>query len=78
MSDARRWPLRRRQALHGFIAALAGLAAAPALSGRQAAGAQAEGLAASGSGVNVKLMPSPDGEAMVPLRESFAVDAHYA
>jgi hypothetical protein len=31
----------------------------------------------SGSGVNVKEMPGPDGTP-VPLRESFAVDAHYA
>ena len=42
------------------------------------AGAQAELLTCSGAGVNVKQMPSPDGGAMVPLRESFAFDAHYA
>jgi hypothetical protein len=39
----------------------------------------AEELAtASGAGVNLKLMPNPDGEPVVPMRESFAFDASYA
>jgi hypothetical protein len=35
-------------------------------------------LTASGGGVNIKEMPAPDGGDPVPLRESFAFDAHYA
>src|SRR5262245_61233828 len=76
--EARHPPLPRRQALQGFLAGLTGLAVGWARSGSHAAAAQAELLAASGSGVNVKRMPSPDGGALVPLRESFAFDARYA
>jgi hypothetical protein len=35
-------------------------------------------MTASGAGVNLKLMPNPDGEPVVPMRESFAFDAVYA
>ena len=55
----------------GLAAALGPLAARPALG-------QPELLTVSGAGVNVKEMPSPDGEDTVPLRESFAFDPHYA
>jgi hypothetical protein len=40
--------------------------------------AQPELLTVSGAGVNVKEMPSPDGEGTVSLRESFAFDPRYA
>ena len=39
--------------------------------------AAAEAMTASGGGVNLKLMPGPDG-GTVPMRESFMFDAHYA
>jgi hypothetical protein len=35
-------------------------------------------MTASGAGVNLKLMPDPDGKPVVPMRESFAFDAIYA
>src|SRR4029450_9390134 len=35
-------------------------------------------MTASGGGVNLKLMPDVEGDPTVPLRESFAFDAHYA
>src|SRR5215211_3454819 len=41
-------------------------------------GAQEVLMTASGAGVNLKLMPDPDGEPVVPMRESFAFDANYA
>lgn len=41
-------------------------------------GAQEVQMTASGAGVNLKLMPDPDGEPVVPMRESFAFDAIYA
>lgn len=41
-------------------------------------GAQEALMIASGAGVNLKLMPDPDGEPVVPMRESFAFDAYYA
>src|SRR5690348_13265973 len=40
--------------------------------------AQAQPMTVSGAGVNLKPMPSPDGNGTVPLRELFAVDTHYA
>jgi hypothetical protein len=64
--------------LKGGLALVSGLAAGSALAGAGSALAQPEQVAVSGGGVNVKLMPSPDGGAMVPLRESFGFDAHYA
>jgi hypothetical protein len=41
-------------------------------------GAQEVLMTASGAGVNLKLMPDPEGEPVVPMRESFAFDAIYA
>lgn len=40
--------------------------------------ADEELMTASGAGVNLKLMPDPNGEPVVPMRESFAFDAVYA
>jgi hypothetical protein len=40
--------------------------------------AQEERFTASGAGVNLKLMPDPAGDPIVPMRESFAFDAVYA
>ena len=73
-ADGLRARLPRRRALAGFgvwAGGVAGLGALPT------AAQPAPMLVASGSGVNVKEMPGPDGS-MVPLRESFAFDAHYA
>jgi hypothetical protein len=42
------------------------------------ASAQEKMLTASGAGVNLKLMPDPAGDPIVPMRESFAFDAVYA
>jgi hypothetical protein len=41
-------------------------------------GAAEELMTASGAGVNLKLMPNPNGEPVVPMRESFAFDPIYA
>ena len=68
----------RRLALTRGLALVGGLMAGSALVGVRSVLAQPEQVAVSGGGVNVKLMPSPDGGAMVPLRESFGFDAHYA
>lgn len=77
MDDGLYLALPRRRAFGKLLAATGGLATGAALSPR-VAWAQAQQLTASGSGVNVKEMPSPDGRTMAPLRESFAFDAHYA
>jgi hypothetical protein len=69
--------LRRRSGLTGLLGAAGGLTGALGLALPRRALAQDEVYAVSGSGVNVKEMPGPDGTP-VPLRESFAVDAHYA
>jgi len=66
----------RRRGLRQLAAAAGGAAGAAGLLARPAA-AQGEAYTVSGSGVNVKEMPGPDGTP-VPLRESFAVDAYYA
>jgi hypothetical protein len=68
----------RRRALRQLVAVAAGLAAGFGRLGPRSVDAQAPMLTVSGSGVNVKLMPGPDGSGQVPLRESFAFDAHYA
>src|SRR5215210_3694678 len=70
--------LPRRLALARGLALVGGLTVGSALAGARSVLAQPEQVAVSGGGVNVKLMPSPDGGAMVPLRESFGFDAHYA
>jgi hypothetical protein len=67
----RRAVLRRGAA--GVAGAALGVAALPV-----ATGADDVLMTASGAGVNLKLMPNPDGEPVVPMRESFAFDAVYA
>jgi hypothetical protein len=69
----------RRRGLTGALTTTGVLAGAlgALLPRPEAAQGQGETYTVSGSGVNVKEMPGPDG-APVPLRESFAVDAHYA
>lgn len=77
MCTSVRAPIPRRVALkRGVLAALV-LGAGPSLT-RAHAAAQEEQLTASGSGVNLKLMPDAAGDLTVPLRESFSFDAHYA
>jgi hypothetical protein len=78
MSVLRQAPVRRRWMLTRLLAAAGGLMVGRGPAGVRPAAAQSLMLTVSGSGVNVKQMPSPDGGAMVPLRESFAFDAHYA
>ena len=72
MSTLDRRDLVRGSAAAGIGAAL-GMRALPVQ-----VGAQEILLTASGAGVNLKLMPNPDGEMVVPMRESFAFDAVYA
>src|SRR5260370_14715828 len=70
----------RRRALARLVAMVGGLGTL-GLAGTRRAAAQPSPqrlLTVSGGGVNVKQMPSPDGEASMPLRESFSFDAHYA
>jgi hypothetical protein len=65
-----------RRGLIARLPAVAALAAGAGVApGRVLA--QAEAMTASGGGVNLKLMPGPDG-GTVPMRESFMFDAHYA
>ncbi len=78
MRDGSRAPVQRRLALKRIFAVTGGLAAGVGLSRARPAGAQSELLTVSGAGVNIKPMPASDGGPMVPLRESFAFDAHYA
>jgi hypothetical protein len=66
-------PASRRRVLSRGLAGGVALA----LAGGRAV-AQDELLTVSGGGVNLKLMPSPDGKGTVPMREGFAFDAHYA
>ena len=58
--------LPRRLVLKGGLALVSGLTVGSALAGVRSVLAQPEQVAVSGGGVNVKLMPSPDGGAMVP------------
>lgn len=69
---------QRRLALKRGLVAVGGLATGLGLVGARSASAQAEHLTVSGGGVNVKQMPAAEGNGTVPLRESFAFDAHYA
>jgi hypothetical protein len=71
MHIGRRAVLKRGAA--GVAGATLGVAAFPV-----AIGANDVLMTASGAGVNLKLMPNPDGEPVVPMRESFAFDAVYA
>src|SRR5437870_15038 len=68
----------RRQALRRILGATGGLAATIGLGSIRSAEAQPVLFTASGSGVNVKQMPTPEDEATTPLRESFSFDPHYA
>jgi hypothetical protein len=77
MAGATATPMRRRRVLARLLAMAGGLTAGIGVAGRRSVRAQGELLTVSGSGVNVKGMPSPDGQTMVPLREAFAFDAHY-
>jgi hypothetical protein len=70
--------LTRRLAIERMLVTAGGLATGIELVAARAATAQEQLLSASGAGVNVKNMPSPDRAAMVPLRESFGFDPHYA
>src|SRR5438128_8633881 len=74
MSDARPVRLPRRPALLRMLAGMVGVG----LIGVRPAAAQVEQMTVSGGGVNVKLMPAPTGDEMVPLRESFSFDGQYA
>jgi hypothetical protein len=67
----------RRSVLQRGALGLTGAALAAAVSTR-AVDAKGELMTASGAGVNLKLMPDPDGKPVVPMRESFAFDAIYA
>ncbi len=79
MRDGVRMRTGRRRALRRGLALVGGLGAGVALSGGRVAAAQpAPQFTVSGGGVNVKEMPSPDGDEMVPMRESFAFDPYYA
>jgi hypothetical protein len=78
MRDTWQTSVHRRVALKRILAMAGGLTTGLALLGVRPAGAQTEQLTVSGAGVNIKQMPSPDGGEMVPLRESFAFDGHYA
>ena len=69
---------RRRPALKWFLTLTGGLAVGLGPFASRPAGAQAEQMTVSGGGVNVKQMPAPEGDDMVPMRESFSFDAHYA
>jgi hypothetical protein len=69
--------LDRRSLLRTGASAGAGAAlGSRAMSGH--VNAQEERLTASGAGVNRKMMPNPNGEPVVPMRELFAFDAFYA
>lgn len=69
--------LSRRWMLGSGLTAATGLATLPWRTAASAS-AQSDGMTASGGGVNLKPMPSPDGAGVVPLRELFSFDAHYA
>jgi hypothetical protein len=77
MRDAWQSSRPRRRVLKRLLTIVGGLATL-GLTGVRPAVAQTEQLTVSGAGVNVKRMPGPDDGEMVPLRESFAFDAHYA
>lgn len=71
-------PVSRRHAVMRGLAAGSGFAASAGLVGVRSAASQLEEMTASGGGVNLKPMPSPDGAGVVPVRELFSFDAHYA
>jgi hypothetical protein len=65
--------LARRRLLAGGAGVLGGIALQPGLTF-----AKDELFVASGSGVNLKMMPDRDGQPSVPLRELFGFDSFYA
>jgi len=71
-------PFPRRRLLTSLPAAVGALVLARGLAADPRAAAQTDQMTVSGGGVNLKPMPSPDGKGTVPLRELFALDAHYA
>jgi hypothetical protein len=73
MRTAIRGPLARRRLLAGGAAVLGGIAL-----GGESAAAMEELYLASGSGVNLKMMPDRGGQQTVPLRELFGFDSNYA
>jgi hypothetical protein len=73
MGAATRLLLPRRRLVGGGFGLFGGLAL-----GRGRGLAQGELLVASGSGVNLKLMPDEAGRPTVPLRELFGFDPFYA
>ena len=72
MRDPLQTQVQRRLALKRILAAAGGLATVLGLDPVRSAVAQVELMTVSGGGVNVKQMPSQDGDSMVPLRESFS------
>ena len=68
--------LPRRKVLR--VGAASGAAALVGVQAISEAHAQEDRLTASGAGVNLKLMPDEAGNPVVPLREPFAFDTHYA
>ncbi len=78
MRDAWQMQIQRRPALRRLLATAGGVAVGLGLVDLRTTRAQTELLTVSGAGVNVKMMPAPDGGPMVPLREAFSVDPYYA
>jgi hypothetical protein len=71
-------PMQRRRLITSLPAAASALLLGPKFSIDSRAAAQTTTMTVSGGGVNLKPMQSPDGKGTVPLRELFALDAHYA
>jgi hypothetical protein len=78
MHIASAMPFQRRRFLASLPAAVGAFVLGRRLADEPQAAAQTDQMTVSGGGVNLKPMPSPDGKGTVPLRELFAVDAHYA
>jgi hypothetical protein len=78
MSHTRALRAQRRPALKWLLGAATALSVGAVQFERRAVVAQDNLMTVSGAGVNVKQMPAADGNGMVPLRESFSFDAHYA
>ena len=70
--------MRRRLALKRLLAVAGGVVGGAGFSGLRLVGAQPQLMTVSGGGVNVKEMPGTSPGEVVPLRESFSFDAHYA
>src|SRR5918995_3032924 len=72
-----RSPIQEPVARRRLVASGVGLLGGASLGWRPVA-AQDGLFVASGSGVNLKMMPDQDGELTVPLRELFGFDSSYA